>query len=151
MAKTVSSSVCSGDESILGISRRLGLDVKEVTVWCALYRTYGSDVFDSVVDYDGPMRKKIVEDHLVTELSLTETCVKYKIPHRSTLRDWVRHYRNGKPFEMKKKIVKTSGSAQDSQARIEQLKRELLYARAENAYLKKVGALMRQTRRPSGK
>ena len=151
MAKTVSSSVCSGVESIKGISRRLHLDAKEVVVWCALYQTYGAGVFDQPLDYDAPMHKKIVEDYLHSGSSLTQTCVKYKIPHRSTLRNWIRHYRQGKPFAMKKKKVTTSETEQDVQARIEQLERDLLFARAENAYLKKVRALMRQTRRQSGK
>lgn len=150
MAKTVSSNVCSGSESMSGISRRLGLDLKEVVVWCALYRSYGPAVFDSAIEYSGLMSKKIVEDHLKNGLSLTQTCVKYKILHRYSLRNWIRLYRQGKLFHMNKKQKKPSASGQDAQSRIEQLERELLFARAENAYLKKLRALMQQTKESSG-
>jgi hypothetical protein len=51
---------------------------------------------------------------------------------------------------MNKKQKKPSASGQDAQSRIEQLERELLFARAENAYLKKLRALMQQTKESSG-
>ena len=40
-------------------------------------------------------------------------------------------------------------SKSDAELRIEELERELLLARAENAYLKKLRALMQENQRPS--
>ena len=150
LAETVSSAVCSGSESKAGISRRLGLDEKEVAVWCALYLSYGKDVFATPLKYGGSQVKEIVEDYLLSGMSLTQTCVKYKILHRSTLRDWIRHYRQGEPFTMKKSRKRPPEATDEAQARIKQLEQELLYVRAENAFLKKVRALMRQTKGQSG-
>lgn len=131
------------------MSRRLGLDIKEVVVWCALFRTYGAEVFTSPQDFDISLRERIVEDHLKNGLSLTQTCVKYKILRRSTLRNWIHLYQSGSPLLMRKRKKKDEPSKSDAELRIEELERELLLARAENAYLKKLRALMQENQRPS--
>ena len=69
----VCASIVIGKESMSHMSRRLGLDIKEVVVWCALFRTYGAEVFTSPQDFDISLRERIVEDHLKNGLSLTHT------------------------------------------------------------------------------
>lgn len=145
----VCASIVIGKESMSHMSRRLGLDIKEVVVWCALFRTYGAEVFTSPQDFDISLRERIVEDHLKNGLSLTQTCVKYKILRRSTLRNWIHLYQSGSPLLMRKRKKKDEPSKSDAELRIEELERELLLARAENAYLKKLRALMQENQRPS--
>ena len=94
-------------------------------------------------------RYYIVEDKLQNGLTLTQTCLKYKILHRSSLRNWIRQYKYGRlePMSDKKKDKKREAKPADTSAsRIRELERELLYARAENAYLKKLQALMQATK-----
>ena len=145
----VCASILIGKESMSHVSRRLGLDIKEVVVWCALFREYGADVFTSMQDFDASARERIVEDHLRNGLSLTQTCVKYKILRRATLRNWIHLYKSGSPLLMKQRKKRDEPVKSDAELRIEELERELLLARAENAYLKKLRALMQETKRPS--
>ena len=142
-------SILVGKESMEHVSRQLGLDIKEVVVWCALFRTYGAEVFHSPQDFDAALCKRAVEDHIKNGLSLTETCVKHKILRRATLRNWIRRYKSGAPILMNKRKIKEEPVKSDAELRVEELERELLLVRAENAYLKKLRALMQETKRPS--
>lgn len=152
VAITVSQAIINRKSSLRMLSRQHGLDPKEVVVWCALYRTYGEDVFNTRHDFSPEERTFIVEEMLETGLSLTEVCVRHKILHRSSLRNWIRQHKDGRLQQMsdKKKAQKKQGKPEDASAkRICELERELLYARAENAYLKKLQALMQATKKQS--
>ena len=68
--------------------------------------------------------------------------------HRSSLRNWIRQYKYGhlEPMSEKKNNKRDCKLVDKSEQRIRELERELLYARAENAYLKKLRALMQETK-----
>ena len=148
MAIMVCRSIFDGENSLLGISRFYGLDPKEVVVWSALYRTYGEEVFNTRQDFSQDLREHIVRDRLNNGMSLTEICVKYKILHRSALRNWIRLYKT-KQMVRVRKSRKTSSvpDAADAKDRIRELEEELLFVKAENAYLKKLRALMQKTKK----
>lgn len=151
-AISVSQAIINRKSSIRGISRQNGLDPKEVVVWCALYRAYGEGVFYTTQNFSPEERRFIVKEMFETGLSLTEVCIRHKILHRSSLRNWIRQYRDGrfKTMSDNKKAPKEQGKPEDpSTKRIRELERELLYARAENAYLKKLQALMQATKNQS--
>ena len=120
------------------------LDGKELRVWSALYRTYGEGVFMNNREFGLTLRKAIVEDKLTNGLSLVQTCVKYKILSRSVLRNWIRSYRSD--ISMKRETGKKKATAKTSSdpARLRELEEEVLFLKAENAYLKKLQALMQQ-------
>lgn len=146
--------VCQGIEKGIrtgkSYSRHYHIDEKEVCLWLAHYRLYGSSVFKQEKAYSQQDRLHIVEDKLKKGLTITETCLRYKILHRSTLRNWIRQYRNGRLELMKdkRKNNRQKNAQEESQTkRIQELERELLYVRAENAYLKKLQALMQGTRK----
>ena len=120
------------------------LDGKELRVWSALYRAYGEEVFMNNQEFGLTLRKAIVEDKLTNGLSLVQTCVKYKILSRSVLRNWIRSYRSD--ISMKRETGKKKATAKtySDPARLRELEEELLFLKAENAYLKKLQALMQQ-------
>lgn len=149
LAIMVSRSLINGENSLRGISRLYGLDPKEVVVWRSLYRTYGEKVFNTRQVYSQSLRESIVRDRLKNGLSLTEICVKYKILHRSTLRNWIHFFCKAKQMGTVRKSKETEpvSASADAKARIRELEKELLFVRAENAYLKKLRALMQKTKK----
>lgn len=151
VALSISTAVNNGDISIEGVGRQYGLDPKEVGVWCALLHAHGKDVFNIVQEFTRSERKLIVEEKLEKGLSLTESCVRHKILHRSSLRNWIREYKTGKLMStsrtQKKEKEAKNARPEDDRSRIERLEKELLLAKAENAFLKKLQALMQQTKK----
>ena len=126
------------------------LDEKELRVWCALYREYGTAVFSQSQEFDVTLQNKIIMDKLESGLSLRQTCVKYQITSRSRLRNWIKSYKSGIMNEKKRRKNRISEDPENEispSERIKQLEQELRFARAENAYLKKLQALMRETRK----
>lgn len=150
LALEVCQGIEKGHRSGASYSRLYGIDEKEISLWLAQYRLYGATVFDQEMIYTQQERKHIVEDKLKNALTLTETCLKYKILHRSSLRNWIRQYKNGRLEQMKaqnKPNKQKDTQEQSKTERIKELERELLYVRAENAYLKKLQALMQETKK----
>lgn len=126
------------------------LDEKELRVWCALYRAYGTSVFSQSQEFDVTLQNRIIMDKLESGLSLRQTCVKYRITSRSRLRNWIKSYKSSIMNEKKRRKKRISEAPENEispSERIKQLERELRFARAENAYLKKLQALMRETRK----
>lgn len=152
LALEVCQGIDSGKRSGVSYGRLYRLDEKEISLWLAQYRFYGPTVFDDEVTFSRAEQLHIVEDKIKNGLSLTQTCIKYKILHRSTLRNWIRLYNEGRLESMadkenKKKKQETPLEEIDAaKKRIRELERQLLYARAENAYLKKLQALMQETK-----
>lgn len=94
MTKNVCLLLRDSKESLPILCQKLKLDPKEVKVWRALFNKYGETVFDDdthIYNYD---RRKLVEEHFASGRSLTETCVKYKIFNRYTLRNWIAAYKS---------------------------------------------------------
>ena len=73
-----------------------------------------------------------------------QTCVKYKILSRGRLRNWLRSYKSGFLIKQMSKKEKDGVSSSSEMEKIRQLEEELFLAKAENAYLKKLQALMQQ-------
>ena len=90
------------------------------------------------------LRKEIIEDKLGNGLSLIQTCVKYRILSRSRLRNWLGSYKSGFLMKQGSKKKKESASLSSETEKIRELEKELFLVKAENAYLKKLQALMQQ-------
>lgn len=151
VAVQLSEQVVKGVQSVYGVCRQYpSLDEKELRVWCALYQEYGAYVFSEEREFDVTLQKRIVEDKLQSGLSIRQTCVKYQITSRSRLRNWIRAYKTGR-MENKKRNKKAKPLSNDTDIstseRIKKLERELLFVKAENAYLKKLRALMQETKK----
>lgn len=145
----LSEQVVKHGASVYGLCRQYPtLDEKELRLWCALYREYGTSIFSEDQKFEVTLQKKIIEDMLESGMSVRQTCVKYRITSRSRLRNWIRSYESGAMNEKKRRKAKPAESTENnisSSERIKQLEQELQFARAENAFLKKLQALMRET------
>ena len=156
---TLALEVCRGIERGEGTGasygRLYGLDEKEIGIWLMLYRCYGASVFYKKPAYSREERADIAADKVKNGLTLAQTCVKYKILHRSSLRNWIRLYKGGRTEPMSEKNRKnkkkeaTPADPAAAATHIRELERELLYVKAENAYLKKLQALMQATKNQS--
>ena len=134
--------------SVYSVSREYPtLDEKELRLWCALYRAYGAEVFMSNQEFGLTLRKEIIEDKLMNGLGHIQTCVKYKILSRCRLRNWLRSYKSGFLMKQGSKKEKDGVSSSSEMEKIRQLEEELFLAKAENAYLKKLQALMQQNKK----
>jgi transposase len=156
LAIEVSKRICTGESTLRNVCETFKLDPKDVVVWHNLYRVYGESVFYEEQDFDSATVQLAVLDHL-SGLSLTKTCVKYKILHISTLRNWKRSYSKPKPFSMSRRKTKSKEEPEESidskkskeepeesidSKKYKELQERLMYLEAENAFLKKLRALM---------
>ena len=145
IAIKLSKEVVEEGRSVLSVCRlHPTLDEKELRLWCMLYRTYGEEVFMNNQEFGLTLRKAIIEDKLTNGLSIIQTCVKYKILSRSGLRNWLRSYKTGILMKGDTGKKKTMTKNSSDPARLRELEEELLFLKAENAYLKKLQALMQQ-------
>lgn len=138
-----------GERSGASYGRLYGIDEKEISLWLTLYRFYGASVFDKEPTYSRDERLAIAADKVKNGLTLAQTCVKYKILHRSSLRNWIQQYKacRIRPMSEKNRKKKTAPCDPDeATTRIRKLEQELHYVKAENAYLKKLQALMQATK-----
>ena len=145
LAIKLSKEVVEEGKSVYKLSRIYpDLDDKELRLWSSLYRVYGEEVFMSNQEFGLTLRRKIIADKLNNGLSLIQTCVKYKILSRSSLRNWLRSHKSGSLMKQGSKKKKDNVSLSSETEKIRQLEEELFLVKAENAYLKKLQALMQQ-------
>ena len=145
LAIKLSKEVVEYGRSVYSVCREYPtLDEKELRLWCALYRAYGKEIFMSNQEFGLTLRRTIIADKLGNGLSLIQTCVKYRILSRSRLRNWLRSYKSGFLMKQGSKKKKESASLSSDTEKIKQLEEELFLVKAENAYLKKLQALMQQ-------
>jgi transposase len=139
--------VIKGKHSPGSISQEKGIHESMVERWVSFYKMYGVDGIKPIRNnYSTDFRLKVIGIMKAESLSLNQTCLRYKIPSVSTLRNWLMIYdalgaqglskiTKGKPTIMPRKPKKPL-------TREEQLLEELADLRAENAYLKKLHALI---------
>ena len=145
IATKLSEMVVKGKRSVCSVCREYPtLDEKELRLWCALYREYGQEVFMSNQEFGLTLRKDIILDKISNGLSLLQTCVKYRILRRSSLKNWLRSYKSGHLMKQSTKRKKANSPLSSETEKIKQLEEELFLVKAENAYLKKLQALMQQ-------
>lgn len=139
--------VLKGRYSITRISQREKISSSLVKRWVGFYRKFGmSGLQPSSRRYSGNFRLEVVQTLKAESLSLLQACLRFNVPNEATVLGWVRIYdfrgseglmaiRKGKPITMPRKPKKPL-------TREEQLLEELADLKAENAYLKKLQALI---------
>lgn len=133
--------------SIEDVSRKEHIHHSVVERWVAFYRKFGINGLRPIRNaYSNDFRLKVVKAMKSESLSLPQACLRFKIPSASTILNWIRVYdsgglegllaiRKGRPTTMPRKPKRPL-------TREEQLLEELADLRAENAYLKKLRALI---------
>lgn len=147
--------VIKGGSSCQGVAKEFSIEFSMVRRWVSFYRKYGLSGLKPIKNnYSPEFKQKVILEMRKKHLSLTAACVYFKIPSISTLINWIEVYgkeglsgltkeRRGRPPSMPRKPKKFL-------TREEQLLEELADLRAENAYLKKLHALV-QSEKEKGK
>jgi transposase len=162
-------SVLSGKESITGAARELGCMRSAIKRWLEQYRQYGAAGFSLKQGrYEVRFKLQVVDYYLKKGLSLIQTASYFKIPNEGVISQWVKSYKRSgvaglseKPRGRKKTIMakkppkKQEAPVDPMVQKMAEMEKELEYLRAENAFLKKLDALIqqeeaekRQARRP---
>lgn len=144
--------LCCSGLSLGHVSRKMGIDRHDIRIWLTKYKLMGEAGLQKTPHKHLNFEEKceIVCEHLEKSVSLREICVKYNISH-SRVRVWCRIVRERGYEGLRKK--KNRGrppknkdmgrpKKREPQTELEKLQRELEYLRAENAYLKKLRALV---------
>ena len=130
---------------------RYELDITMVREWVRFYKTHGSKGLKSIKNKYSPKFKiRVVLEMKEKSLSFRETCVRFKIPAKGTLKKWVEIYDQKGPeglsIENRGRHKLMPRKPKKPMTREEQLLDELADLKAENAYLKKLHALVQSER-----
>lgn len=153
-------SIKSGQDSCLTAARKIGSKENTVQRWLGLYQQHGiKGLTLRNGSYDGHFKLRVVRYMLKNGLSLIRTAVIFGIPQDSAVGRWLKIYQQSgsagllKEMRGKKKVrkvkktkKKTSLTTDPAADKVLALQQEVEYLRAENAFLKKLDALIQQER-----
>lgn len=149
----VVSQILKGEETPSTISQKFSISVYLVRRWVHFYDYHGEKGLQpSNQRYSPEFKLKVVLSVKKKSLSLKEAARRFRIPSDSTLKKWLLLYDSEGPSSLQKdrrgrthsKIRAPTMSRKPKKplTREEQLLEELADLRAENAYLKKLHALI---------
>lgn len=148
-----------GQHSCGSAAKQLGTNLTTVRRWVNLYKHHGKKGLKSGHrGYNGVFKLKVIRCMLKNHLSLMETSARFGIPQDCTVAKWLAKYqtqgiegllketRGRKRSVMSKKSKKKtdSTSSGSEEKTLAALKAEVEYLRAENAFLKKLDALIQE-------
>ncbi|WP_409366941.1 helix-turn-helix domain-containing protein [Lysinibacillus sp. 38-6] len=139
-----------GELSHSAIARELKINKAVVSSWLAIYKYHGLDglLAPPCKSYDDSFKLEVIHYLIETVESYTEVSGRFNLHSRATLwkwmhlymteNDWALYHKKRERRDMKKKSTTTT------QNDTEKLQEELELLRAENAYLKKLHALIQE-------
>ncbi|NIK80311.1 transposase-like protein [Paenibacillus castaneae] len=138
-----------GKESFREIGVRIGVDHKAVEKWVALYQMNGMEgLAKRYTTYSKMFKLDVLNFMNESGTSILETAARFNIPAPSTILQWKRvlEQRGEDALLPKKKgrpsMKEETKKATPAEGSIEALQAELERLRMENAYLKKLNALV---------
>jgi transposase len=151
-------SIEAGKLSHRGAARKVGCDNKTIRRWLQQYKQHGiKGLKFRNGGYDGKFKVAVVHYYFKKGLSLNQTASYFKIPNEGIICQWVKIYkrlgasglsgetRGRKRSSMAKKPPKEQIPPNASaDQKLAEMQKELDYLRAENAFLKKLEALVQQ-------
>ena len=145
----------SGSDGTQRTAERFGVERTSVRRWVRAWQLHGIDGITWKNERHSPaFRITVVRTVLNEELSMREAAARFNISNESVVRHWVNVYKDagekgllsikpGRRTDMKKtKKTPPLTDAVLEKLSPEELRAELRYLRAENAYLKKLKALV---------
>jgi transposase len=136
--------------SMRSVAKEMCADKKEVSRWVALYKQFGQDgLLIKNGSYSVEFKLSVIRYMKENDLSYFKTAVKFGIPCGSVIGRWNRICNEkgvvGIMLKNKdrNKDISSKEPNQDKKTK-EELLKELQYLRAENAYLKKLQALVQE-------
>jgi transposase len=145
-----------GNESFKTIAEEIGVHKSKLQYWVKKYQYHGEKAFiKCYTNYSVPYKLDVLNYMNENGTSLFETAAIFNLPSDSTLRQW-QHLldikgmdalipkKKGRPSMKKetKKPTKSKGAIEGLQEEVERL-------RMENAYLKKLNALVQNKKSPN--
>ncbi len=130
----------------------LGCDPKLVEQWVKMYQLHGTEgLSESHKRFPGEFKIYVVEYMRRNQLSQMDASVLFGIPNRASVGNWARIYDEkgpeglcrGYPGRMKEKMNSRKNTGLDKKTEEEYLA-EIQRLRMENAYLKKLQALVQE-------
>ncbi|WP_373399405.1 helix-turn-helix domain-containing protein [Algoriphagus halophilus] len=139
--------VIQGRHSLESIGKKENIHHSLVGHWVSFYRKFGEEGLMPISNrYSANFRLKVVKTIKSESLSLPQACLRFKVPSVTTLWNWVRIYDSQGPEGLralhKGRSIVMPRKPKRPLTREEQLLEELADLRAENAYLKKLQALI---------
>ena len=156
---------CTGQLGLKVVAQRHGVNVASLRKWAALYRVHGAaGVLEKRRSPYGVEFKLLVLQRMRDEeLSYRQAAACFDIRNFNIIRDWERAFDEGgltalSPYSARRRITMTTQSVTESQPQAheddartrQELLDELNQLRMENAYLKKLDALV-QASSPSAR
>lgn len=155
-----------GQRCTEAIARHYKLDSSTLYLWHKRYEYHGESAFSDCARprriYPDAFKRKVLRTMEREQLTVNETISRFKISNNGTIRRWQAWYtgRNRRPITARQRRIMPKKPTQptfrpshklSAEQLIKQQKRELEYLRAENAYLKKLDALMREENQTTDK
>jgi len=149
-------SYLSGDGGSKAVGQTYGVSHSQVRRWVSRYQQHGiAGLRKKFSHYSAKFKLTVLRDMWRSHLSCSQVAARYDLRvSTSAIRDWERKYHEGgldalasKPKGRPPKMAtptapKPAAPAVDAKRTREELLTELEYLRAENAYLKKLDALI---------
>lgn len=152
--------VLAGRGSISSIAKGNGIMKSSLQLWLKFYETYGEPGLKSRVNrrYDAHFKMTVLRTVELEKLSLKEACARFNIASASVIINWRKAYESeGKPGlipkpkgrapTMKQPIKRKKKEPNRPLTREEELLKENEYLRAENELLKKLQALVHNSKK----
>ena len=151
---TVVHDYLSSRDGLLAVARRHSVTNRSlVERWVCAYRLHGNAGLSKKRSrYGADFKLSVLQDMWENQASITQTAAKFDIRRHSTVGAWERAYREGgftalmpplrRPKKMTIPTTKPEVPGGEDKRSREELMAELEYLRMENAYLKKVRALV---------
>lgn len=146
-------SVINDHRSSRSVAAEIGSEQKHIRRWVALYKAHGvTGLLHKHTTYSGEFKVSVIRYMHENHLSLFETAIKFGIPNDSVVCNWERiYYEQGESGLMQENRgrKKTMRGNQPKKRKLEKQTEEDLISevqrlRAENAYLKKLQALVQE-------
>ena len=133
--------------SCYSVGNKHGLRKSLVQKWVRFYKAHGAKGLRPIRNkYSEKFKARVVLEMKEKSLSYQETCVLFKIPTEETFKRWLKIYEEKGPeglsIEKRAKPKSMPRKPKKPMTREEQLLDELADLKAENAYLKKLHALV---------
>lgn len=138
----------SGNHSIRGIARILKIDPGAARTWLAIYKYHGLEklLHPSCLPQDESFKIKVVKHVIETVDSMTEVAGKFNIHSRASIWKWMKKYMSESDWSLyymkRERRDQMKKEETENISENEKLKREIELLKAENAYLKKLKALI---------
>lgn len=141
------------------LASQVNVDNSMIRYWVMLYRHHGDDAFNfPYTSYSSSFKLKVIKFINETGYSVREVSAIFHIPDPSMVRRWKKKWEiaGEKALKSKRKgssamsssNKKESSSTNNNNQSKKAMEKELEYLRMENAYLKKLQALVQEQKSP---